>query len=419
MTTLPLGVTGVMLPELDLAEQLSVCAELGLTHYVIRPRVIADKAVGQPYHSHGNHKFDLTPTRFAERGAAIGEQIRAAGLVPFCTVPQENADAPDESHELNFRGAAAAGFTRVKITPINYPKELFDYPEYLKRAVARYRALCDLAKPYNLKVIIEMHQGNGASSPGLARLMLQPFDPAELGVIVDLPNYAREGFVEPRLALSVLEPWIDHVHLGGLRLVKGERDELGYVKTWGEMCALVDADLHIPTWLGLLSRLGREVPLIIEDYEKGMTGEEKLRRAVKQVTPVLEGLGDGCKDAALNEHGLPGSYRPDPDWEVTPRQVRAWREAGEAVVLLDVRMPQEVAAAAVEGATLVPMGEVPARLPELEEYAEQRVVVMCHHGQRSMQVTAFLRQQGFEDVRSMAGGIDAWSLGVDPAVPRY
>jgi len=287
---LPLGVTGVMLPELDLGEQLALCAELGVTHYVIRPRVTPERAAGQPYHSHGNHKFDLTPGRFADEGEAIGEQIRTAGLTPFCTVPAENADAPDEQHEQNFRGAAAAGFSRVKVTPINYPKELFDYPTYLDKAVARYRALCDLAKPYNLKLIIEMHAGNSASAPGLARLILQQFDPGELGVIIDLPNYVREGFVEPVLALSALAPWIDHVHLGGLRRVKGMRDGMGFVQTGGEMCALVDSDLHIPTWLRQLHGLGREVPLIIEDYEQGMTGEAKLRRAVEQVTPVLEGL---------------------------------------------------------------------------------------------------------------------------------
>lgn len=121
----------------------------------------------------------------------------------------------------------------------------------------------------------------------------------------------------------------------------------------------------------------------------------------------------------LNEHGLPGSYAPDPAWEVTPRDTKTRLDAGEAFFFLDVRTPEEHAAARVDEATLVPMGEVPARLQELEEHADQPIVVMCHHGKRSLQVTAFLRQQGFEHVMSMAGGIDAWSLGVDPAVPRY
>jgi len=288
--TMPLGVTGVMLPEMDLDEQIALCVELGVTHYVARPRLIGDKQRDQPYSSHGNHKYDLTPQRLLEEGAAIGEQIRAAGLTTFCTVPRGSADAPDEEHDLNFRGAAAAGFSRVKITPISYPKGLFDYADYVDAAVARYRELCAMAKPMGLKIIIEMHANNGASAPGLARYILQEFDPDELGVIIDLPNYAREGYVEPGLALSAVRDWIDHVHLGGLRRVKGAYDEHGFVKTGGMMCSLSESDVYIPEWLAMLHGLGIEVPLIIEDYSPGMTGAAKVRRTVREVTPVLESL---------------------------------------------------------------------------------------------------------------------------------
>ncbi len=288
--TMPLGVTGVMLPELDLDEQLSLCRELGITHYVARPRVTPDRVLDQPWSSHGNHRFNLPPQRLADEGRAIGDRIRGAGLVPFCTVPAETADADDAAHLLNFRGAAEAGFDRVKITPIAYPQGLFDYADYLARARQRYRKLCDLAKPFGQRIIIEMHANNGASAPGLARAMLDGFDPAELGVIVDLPNYAREGFVEPGLALSVLSPWIDHVHLGGLRRVKGAYDRFGFVKTGGQMCSMAESDLHIPSWLELMHTLGRDVPLIIEDYSAGMTGPAKARRAVAEVTPVLHAL---------------------------------------------------------------------------------------------------------------------------------
>lgn len=121
----------------------------------------------------------------------------------------------------------------------------------------------------------------------------------------------------------------------------------------------------------------------------------------------------------LDPQGLPEGYPLQPDWEVTPRTVQSLREAGDDFVLLDVREPREIAAAAIDGAVVVPMGEIKSRLSELEEHAEQKIVVMCHHGARSMQVTAFLRQNEFEDVTSMAGGIDLWSRDIDPATPRY
>lgn len=121
----------------------------------------------------------------------------------------------------------------------------------------------------------------------------------------------------------------------------------------------------------------------------------------------------------LDPQGLPPGYVFREDWEVTPRQVKALLDAGEDFLLIDCRTPQEHAAARIDGADLVPLNEVPARLPDLEAHADRKVVALCHHGSRSLRLTAFLREQGFEDVKSMAGGIDLWSQDIDPTVPRY
>lgn len=105
-------------------------------------------------------------------------------------------------------------------------------------------------------------------------------------------------------------------------------------------------------------------------------------------------------------------------------EVQRW--AGEATggmapLLLDVREPWEVQRAAIEldGATTLnlPMGQIPQRLAELDP--AQPILCICHHGVRSAQVVAFLERAGFESVYNLAGGIDAWSTKVDPAVPRY
>jgi rhodanese-related sulfurtransferase len=111
------------------------------------------------------------------------------------------------------------------------------------------------------------------------------------------------------------------------------------------------------------------------------------------------------------------------DREVTPREVRDMRAARRSFVLLDCRLPAEHATARIEGSTLIPLAEVERRLDELEcEGAEPRsteIVVHCHHGVRSLRVTNALRAHGFTNVRSMAGGIDLWSIDIDPKVPRY
>jgi rhodanese-related sulfurtransferase len=86
--------------------------------------------------------------------------------------------------------------------------------------------------------------------------------------------------------------------------------------------------------------------------------------------------------------------------------------------LIDVREPWEFATARVQGGVLMPMGEVPARAHQ-ELDPDEHLIVMCHAGVRSMNVTVWLRNQGFEQVQSLRGGIDAWSREVDPAVARY
>lgn len=106
--------------------------------------------------------------------------------------------------------------------------------------------------------------------------------------------------------------------------------------------------------------------------------------------------------------------------EVTPREVRTRMNAGEPLRLIDVREPFEHAITRIEGAELIPMRSVPARLQNLaSEAREATLILICHHGVRSLDVAYWLREQGVTACQSMAGGIERWSLDVDPSVPRY
>ena len=103
--------------------------------------------------------------------------------------------------------------------------------------------------------------------------------------------------------------------------------------------------------------------------------------------------------------------------ELTAPEVRALLDAPAPPQFLDVRNASEVEIASVVGATHIPMGEVPARLAELDP--ARSIVVMCHHGGRSRQVAMLLERNGFAQVINLSGGIAAWSELVDPEVPQY
>jgi len=103
--------------------------------------------------------------------------------------------------------------------------------------------------------------------------------------------------------------------------------------------------------------------------------------------------------------------------EMTPSEFSRRREAGEDLVLLDVREPKELTIAAVAGALHIRMAEVPARLDELDR--ERPIVVMCHSGVRSLAVARFLQQQGYSRVANLSGGIARWGRELDPSMPQY
>jgi len=106
------------------------------------------------------------------------------------------------------------------------------------------------------------------------------------------------------------------------------------------------------------------------------------------------------------------------EFEVSTTELKSLLDGGVDVTLLDVREPWEHQASRIAGSKHIPMGEVPARFNQ-ELDPESHIVVVCHHGVRSLNVTAWLRQQGFEKVQSLRGGIDRWAREVDSSIPLY
>lgn len=104
--------------------------------------------------------------------------------------------------------------------------------------------------------------------------------------------------------------------------------------------------------------------------------------------------------------------------ELSPEDLARRLAAGEPLHLVDVRFPEEFELCRLAGALLIPLPELPARADELAALKDRPVVLYCHHGVRSLRAAIFARSLGL-DAASLTGGIEAWSLTVDPSVPRY
>ena len=105
--------------------------------------------------------------------------------------------------------------------------------------------------------------------------------------------------------------------------------------------------------------------------------------------------------------------------EVIPMNLMEIKKNSNDFLLLDVREPVEYEIARIEGAKLIPLGELQQRIDELEDYRNGTIVIYCHHGMRSLKAVDYLQSRGFPCLKSLKGGIDAWSSFVDSSVPRY
>ena len=133
--------------------------------------------------------------------------------------------------------------------------------------------------------------------------------------------------------------------------------------------------------------------------------------------------GDGATPRLLDDYddfcgtSLADSAMLDDEFEVTPKELRDQLAAGQTPWLLDVREPWEFSTARLDGATLIPLGDLAKHVAEVPRDAD--VVVYCHHGMRSARAVSMLRHGGWTRVRNLSGGIDRWSIEVDQQVPRY
>lgn len=103
--------------------------------------------------------------------------------------------------------------------------------------------------------------------------------------------------------------------------------------------------------------------------------------------------------------------------DISVEDLAGWLRDGKDFILLDVREPDEIAAAALPESVAIPMREIPTRMAELPQ--NKPIAVLCHHGGRSERVAQFLVARGFDDVSNVDGGIDAYARQIDPSIPRY
>lgn len=147
--------------------------------------------------------------------------------------------------------------------------------------------------------------------------------------------------------------------------------------------------------------------------------DTRQRFSSDEQTPATQAVfGSAVKPSILDKPQMTESPDPVP-LEILPRALQTLMAEDTTIQLIDCREPFEHAICQIPGSRLIPMAQIPARFDAGEVPRSARMVIVCHHGVRSLRVAQYLRARGYERAQSLRGGIEAWSCEVDPQVPRY
>jgi sugar phosphate isomerase/epimerase len=282
------SVTSVILPDLDVVETCQLLQELGYDGVEWRVRYTRPQAIGKGYSYWGEHKTDLSPANLAEKAGEVAQITADHGLEIAAIASNLRADEYEEIKRLA-DGVARLGKVPIRLgAPRGYDRTL-PYPALYAEAVEVYGRAIELLKPYGLKAVIEIHGGTIMVSASLAYRIASNFRPAEMGVIYDVNNMAKDGFETFRIGLELLGDYVQHCHAGGWRPVPGERKDDGTL-IWGwEGCDLSDSILDIPLWISDLKAVGYGGFISIEDF-RPIDHREKLRPQIEYLRKIEASL---------------------------------------------------------------------------------------------------------------------------------
>ena len=266
------SVTSVILADLDVVETCRLLQRLGFEGVEWRVRTTPTSAQG--YSMWGAHKTDLSPDNIAKRAAEVRRVTEDHGLAMPIIASNARADELDTIRKLA-EGAALLGGVPVRVgAPRGYDRSR-PYGELFNEAVDAYGKALDVLKAAGQTAIIEIHGGTIMVSASLAHRIVSRFSPADIGVIYDANNMAKDGFETFRIGMELLGPYLKHCHAGGWRPVAADRRPDGTLNWKYDGCDLSDSILDIPQFVADLRAVGYGGFVSIEDF-RAIDYERKL-----------------------------------------------------------------------------------------------------------------------------------------------
>ena len=271
-----LSCTSVMLPRWTLDETFDKLAAYGYDGVELRCRYNPEGG-GEPAFW-GHHRSDVSPDNVVEKAAQIRAAAARSGVQVVALAPNCLLHETELVHKL-FKGAVAIDPEQPPMVRIGAPKyeHKRSYISQFLEARAGFANLVEMARPYGVKVLYEIHVGTVALTASRATELLRDLDPAHIGAIYDVPNMVRVGLEDTRMGLELLGSYLAHCHIGNGILVVDGQDRTGAQQWKWEFCDLRTGVAAIAQIVQDLKDVGYDGCLSLEEFSPD-PDDEKLKK---------------------------------------------------------------------------------------------------------------------------------------------
>lgn len=271
------AVFSVGLPDLTPEEAVKELKDAGYDGIEWRVTDQSPAADGKPDYWDGNlctwplKTFVADAPRIRDLTLGAGLAMPNMGTYVTCAQPQDV--------ETAMKGVALTGAKQLRVSlPVFDPSA--SYLVQLDRALGQFREVAAMAKVHGLRALAEIHKGNLAPSVSACATFVRHFDPAHVGVIHDAGNLVLEGYENYDIGLSVLGPYLAHVHLKNVMFERAGQRPDGSA-AWRDVQAPMDQGMvDITALLRSLRKAGYDGWLSFEDFSPGSCGREKIRKNI-------------------------------------------------------------------------------------------------------------------------------------------
>ncbi|MCE5260017.1 MAG: sugar phosphate isomerase/epimerase [Chloroflexi bacterium] len=273
----------VMMPEYTPQETVRILSELGYDGVEWRVTMPGYDAA-KPTNYWSNNRCTIDIASIDKQAAQIAEMTRSAGL-QTCALGTYMGIHQLGDIERALRAAAEMGCPRIRVSPPGYNTER-GYFRLFGESVAAYVDVQKLARKYSVQACLEIHMGNICSSPSLAYLLLNHFDPRYIGVILDPGNMVYEGYEDWPMGIELLGPYLTHVHLKNSRWVVQGKRETGEAIWKTEAAATDQGVIDMRRFMDSLRAADYTGYCSFEDFSDTGTTREKLERNIRYIRSI-------------------------------------------------------------------------------------------------------------------------------------